>query len=166
MKRSSNWTRQFVRVVLGCGVCALSACGGGDPLPPNSNVTVNLEYASVAAISLAAVGLSPSTNLSQVSVVSGTAASLVVKDGEIRFLTPSDPGSDSTVVLKVTQTGSTLRISAVERSARPLEAVTEIEPDDTGVLPPIALNSRLIINGLATGNSISGQALSFSRPLA
>jgi hypothetical protein len=161
MNRFVRWNRQFERVVMGFVVCVLSACGGGDP-PPNSSTTVSLEYASVATISLAALGLSPSTNTSQISVVSGTAASLVVKDGEIRFLTPSDPGSDSTVVLKVAQAGSSTTISAVLRSARPLEAVTEIEPDDTGALPSAALNSHLIIGGLAPGNSISGETLSFS----
>ncbi|MDR2129151.1 MAG: hypothetical protein LBP52_08825, partial [Burkholderiaceae bacterium] len=53
------------------------------------------------ALDLSWLDLPADLKTQQVSVVTGNAEGLLVKDGQIRFITPEDPGVNTEVVLKV-----------------------------------------------------------------
>jgi hypothetical protein len=150
----------------------LAACSGGSitptstaPPPAENQVTTasaTSGYAAVAVVSLESVGLPADTALSQVSVASGEAVGLTIRDGEIRFITPSDPGVDSAVTLRVALPGSVVMVPVTIRSERSTAAVAYIEPDENGTLSPNASKARLAVTGLGANNALTGQPLSFS----
>jgi hypothetical protein len=162
--------RHAVGAFVVCVAALLSACNSdsssASAAPAGRTQTTaasrTVDYAAVATLSLQAAGLPETLTLAQIEVTSGVAKSLRVQDGEIRFLTPSDTGVDSTVVLKVALADSDITLPIVVRSARPTAVVTEIEPDADGVQPASAKSSVLTVTGLGAGNVLDGTALRFS----
>jgi hypothetical protein len=119
-------------------------------------------YAAVAVVSLEAAGLPADTALSQVSVASGEAVGLTIRDGEIRFITPSDPGVDTTVTLRVALPNAVVVVPVTIVSERPTAPIAYIEPDENGTLSPIASKAKLTVTGLGANNALIGKPLSFS----
>ncbi len=161
------------RIAAAWVTCLLGACSGGSitptsaaaPPPAENQVTTSSAtagYAAVAVVSLESVGLPADTALSQVSVASGEAVGLTIRDGEIRFITPSDPGVDSAVTLRVALPGSVVIVPVTIQSERPTAAVAHIESDENGTLSPNASKARLTVTGLGANNALTGQPLSFS----
>jgi hypothetical protein len=186
MKSPVLKTRLMSRICAFSIVALLTACGSNDDssketpaaqTPPTTQqdgqtpspavqqrtaASTTVEYASVASVPLSSVGLPDTVTGSQVSVLSGAAAALTVTGGEIRFITPSDPGTDAEVKLKVSLPDAEVTVPIAVRSARPTEAVTLIEPDENGQVPENTKNAVLKITGLGAGNILTGGALSFS----
>lgn len=174
-------SHSFVGVMLVATL--LFGCGGGSsdnprnsddqplpPVPPPTTPQINtvtrtttfVGYASVARIALSSAELPDTTTTAQLTVKSGMAASLEIKDGEIRFITPTDPGIDTTIELRLATAANEIIVPIQIQSARPTQVITEIEPDEQGNLPAIAQSTVLSITGLGNGNALLGGDLSFA----
>lgn len=120
---------------------------------------VSASYAGVAQLSLRLLELPEDLAASQVSVVTGTAPGLTVKDGYIRFLTGPDTGSESDVVLKVSLANKDVKIPVNVPSERPTAIVGTVEADENG--NPSPEPPAIVIKGLSAGNALLGGELSF-----
>jgi len=114
----------------------------------------------VATFSLVGLGLPSDLTLGRIAVVQGSAEGLTVRDGEIRFITPEDPGEETEVVLRLALDDSDVFLPVRIESARPAAIVLEVEPDEQGNLP--AAGPVLKVQGLGPGNLLQPSALAFS----
>jgi hypothetical protein len=131
---------------------------GGGPLQVQANVSSS-EYASVASLDLQELGLPSDLEITQLTVIEGTAEALSIHDGEIRFLTPADSGSDGKVTLRAALTDRDVIIPIVIRSARPSDIVAYVEPSDTGSAGTVP---KLKVTGMTATNALIGGAMTFS----
>jgi hypothetical protein len=91
--------------------------------------------------------------------VEGNPTNLGVYDGQIRFVTSSDPGTDSTIVLAASGSSGEIQIPIVVATQRPLDFAPFDdggEETDEAYSPP-----ALTIGGLDAGNVLGGKALVF-----
>ncbi|HEV8548950.1 MAG TPA: hypothetical protein VGQ57_07980, partial [Polyangiaceae bacterium] len=134
--------------------------GGGMQIPKTVELAeASVEYATVAALDLAAVGIPANVQKSQIAVSKGSVTGLVVADQQIRFITPSDPGTDTLLELTV-KASKTYVLPVRVHSARPSDVVAYVEPSEEGAAN--AAVPSLQVSGLGSTNAIVGNALSFS----
>jgi hypothetical protein len=163
------------RMLLACLTClALVACSHqSDPAPERpidvvvpvekSTAAVEVQYAKVATLRLKDLELPQGVTTEQVQVIDGKAQDLIVRNGQIRFITPSDTGTDSAVRLRVTPTaGPSIIVPITVSSARPVKAIPEIDADEKGVAMAEADHPILIMTGLGPDNSILGTDIRLS----
>lgn len=180
--------RKLAQRLLGTGVLItlVTACGGGSDSPPalpttpvtppttptppvptpptppaaqpKATAPQSATYAEVVRLSLVGLGLPDNLDAAQLSVKSGTADSLAIRDGEIRFITPTDPGTDQTVELRALVNNEEIVVPVTVRSFRPTEVFADIEASESGG-DPIASPPKLTVTGLGPGNALVGGAL-------
>lgn len=161
-------------------VALLGACGSNDdndgapppapaPAPTPAPVPSRPEqfrslsygtYAAVVALSLETLGLPADLAAQQISVAKGSAEALTVRDGEIRFISPEDPGANAEVVLKIALADVDVMVPVELESARPTAFVLEVEPDEVGSAPSAAPTLR--VTGLGEGNLLQAAELAIS----
>jgi hypothetical protein len=117
-----------------------------------------VEYATVAALDLIALDLPADLKKSQITVEEGEALALSLIDGQIRFITPSDPGFDERVVFHVALEDRDVKVPVRIVSARPSEVVAYVESDEAGEVDEAP---ALAVTGLSATNAFVGNALSF-----
>lgn len=115
-----------------------------------------LKPAEVYVISLTELGIP--TNADKVSV-SGSVTDVLLKDGTLRFSTPSDTGADQYAEFIVTAGTSATTLLAVISSVRPDEVLTHIEAIEDG--STVATSPVLTISGLGQNNSFTGNTVKF-----
>jgi hypothetical protein len=168
----SSWSRSAACALIS-SVTWLAACTEAGALnaqsstsPPaaaeSTAASLEVRYADVVAIPLRSAGLPLTLPLEQLSVASGEASGLTITEGQIRFITPSDPGTDATVVLRAALPGAVVVVPVIVRSARPTSAFAELEPDEDGKISEKAAQAKLAVTGLGVNNALTGQSLSFS----
>lgn len=122
---------------------------------------VQAEYASVVSIDLADYGLASSATA---TVIQGTAQNLTVVNGQIRFITGSDSGSDQEVVLSASDSSQQVTIPVLVQSSRNTSIVQANELDAEEATAGLAVRKpELKITGLGPNNSlVPGNPLTFS----
>lgn len=109
-----------------------------------------VHYAEVARISLDELDLPRD---SSVALEAGVAEALTVADGEIRFVTPSDPGADQQLTLRIRSGGAPLFLPVIVASDWPT-AISEVWDADEEGRPPPRL-PPLRIEGLGPRNLLT-----------
>ncbi len=122
-----------------------------------------VEYASVAAVDLSGLDLPESLLTSQVSAKKNTNAieDLRVIDGQLRFVTLSDAGTDHELELVIALDDKDIVVPVLIRSARPTEIVSFIDPAEGEATDSFEI-PKLRVKGLGPSNALLGGELTFS----